>query len=57
LTPDEHTRLYNTPERQELVEDHARAQDERQRQELARELAEREQNPQFSRDVEEGKPE
>ena len=43
LTPDEHTRLYSTPERQRLVGDHAQAQEDRQRQELARELAEREQ--------------
>jgi hypothetical protein len=43
LTPDEHARLYNSPARQQLVEDHSRAQEERQLQELARELEEREQ--------------
>jgi len=43
LTADEHARLYNSPERQRLVNDHSQAQAERQLEELARELAEREQ--------------
>jgi hypothetical protein len=43
LTPDEHARFYNSPERQELVDDHAAAQAERQRKELERELDERRQ--------------
>lgn len=44
LTADEHARLYNSPERQRLVEDHSRAQELRQGEELAREIEEREQN-------------
>ena len=40
LTPDEHARLYNSPERQQLVDEHSRAQAERQLQELERELEE-----------------
>lgn len=42
LSPDEHARNYNSPERQQLVEDHAQAQEQRQLEELAREREDRE---------------
>ena len=41
LSADEHAHLYNTPERQELVDEHSRAQAERQQMELQRETEER----------------
>jgi hypothetical protein len=43
LTPDEHTRLYSSPARQQFVDDHSQAQTERQLKELERELEERQQ--------------
>jgi hypothetical protein len=45
LSADEHARLHNSPERQQLVDEHSRAQAERQLQELERELEERGQIP------------
>lgn len=56
LTPDEHSRLYLTPEKLRFVDDHAQAHELRQHQELVRELAERTQLPSPAVEASAGNP-